>query len=88
MNQLVVEHAFRIPNHNSGYSTDQPLYICLFVIFIMLNIQTVTVHMSEEDMDNFVFAVMPKKTAAKMQKELQDLVRNSRLLFSNTSYKV
>ncbi|KAM7448211.1 Coiled-coil domain-containing protein 47 [Porites harrisoni] len=34
---------------------------------------TVTVHMTEEEMDNFVFAVLPKKTAAKMQKELQDL---------------
>lgn len=31
--------------------------------------------MSEEEMDNFVFAVMPKKTANKMQRELQDLVR-------------
>lgn len=30
--------------------------------------------MSEEEMDSFVFAVMPKKTANKMQKELQDLV--------------
>ena len=27
-------------------------------------------------MDNFVFAVLPKKTATKMQKELQDLVDN------------
>ena len=31
--------------------------------------------MTEEEMDNFVFAVLPKKTAAKMQKELQDLVK-------------
>lgn len=36
--------------------------------------QTVTVHMTDEEMENFVFAVLPKKTAAKMQKELQDLV--------------
>ncbi|XP_068716118.1 PAT complex subunit CCDC47-like [Montipora foliosa] len=34
---------------------------------------TVTVHMTEEEMDNFVFAVLPKKTATKMQKELPDL---------------
>lgn len=34
---------------------------------------TVTVHMTDEEMDNFVLAVLPKKTAAKMQKELQDL---------------
>lgn len=32
--------------------------------------------MTEEEMDNFVFAVLPKKTATKMQKELQDLVDN------------
>lgn len=32
--------------------------------------------MTDEEMDNFVFAVLPKKTAAKMQKELQDLVNN------------
>jgi len=32
--------------------------------------------MTEEEMDNFVFAVLPKKTANKMQKELQDLVDN------------
>jgi hypothetical protein len=31
--------------------------------------------MTEEEMDNFVFAVVPKKTATKMQKELLDLVR-------------
>lgn len=31
--------------------------------------------MTDEEMDNFVLAVLPKKTAAKMQKELQDLVR-------------
>ena len=37
--------------------------------------QTVTVHMSEEEMDNFVFAIVPKKTVTKYQKELQDLVR-------------
>lgn len=30
--------------------------------------------MTDEEMENFVFAVLPKKTAAKMQKELQDLV--------------
>ena len=33
-------------------------------------------------MDNFVFAVLPKKTAAKMQKELQDLVKK-RIIFCN-----
>lgn len=44
---------------------------------VTLNVfQTVTVHMTEEEMDNFVFAVLPKKTATKMQKELQDLVDN------------
>ena len=32
--------------------------------------------MTDEEMDNFVLAVLPKKTAAKMQKELQDLVNN------------
>lgn len=31
--------------------------------------------MSDEDMDNFVFAIYPKRTAGRMQKELQDLVR-------------
>ena len=31
--------------------------------------------MSEEEMDNFVFAIVPKKTVNKYQKELQDLVR-------------
>ena len=36
--------------------------------------------MTEEEMDNFVFAVLPKKTATKMQKELQDLVDNLLLL--------
>ena len=30
--------------------------------------------MSDEDMDNFVFAIYPKRTAGKMQKELEDLV--------------
>ena len=30
--------------------------------------------MSDEDMDNFVFAIYPKRTAGKMQKEFQDLV--------------
>ncbi|XP_032241135.1 PAT complex subunit CCDC47 isoform X2 [Nematostella vectensis] len=34
---------------------------------------TVTVHMTDEEMDNFVFAIVPKKTVSKMQKELQDL---------------
>eukprot|EP00111_Clytia_hemisphaerica_P021047 TCONS_00062052-protein len=33
----------------------------------------VTVYMDDEDMDNFVFALLPKKQAAKYQKELQDL---------------
>ena len=33
-------------------------------------------------MDNFVFAVLPKKTAAKMQKELQDLVKKG-IIFCN-----
>ena len=37
--------------------------------------------MTEEEMDNFVFAVLPKKTAAKMQKELQDLVKKKGLFF-------
>lgn len=46
--------------------------------------QTVTVHMTDEEMDNFVFAVLPKKTATKMQKELQDLVENLRLWKTNT----
>ncbi|CAB4011539.1 coiled-coil domain-containing 47-like, partial [Paramuricea clavata] len=32
-----------------------------------------TVYMSDEDMDNFVFAIYPKRTAGRMQKELQDL---------------
>ena len=42
---------------------------------IVFTPQTVTVHMSEEEMDNFVFAIVPKKTVTKYQKELQDLVR-------------
>jgi len=33
----------------------------------------ITVYMDEEDMDNFVFALLPKKQASKYQKELQDL---------------
>ena len=37
--------------------------------------------MTEEEMDNFVFAVLPKKTAAKMQKELQDLVKKEGSFF-------
>ena len=43
-------------------------------MFVNYFFQTITVHMTDEEMDNFVFAVLPKKTAAKMQKELQDLV--------------
>ena len=35
----------------------------------------ITVYMDEEDMDNFVFALLPRKHASKYQKELQDLVR-------------
>ena len=35
--------------------------------------------MTDEEMDNFVLAVLPKKTAAKMQKELQDLVKKKEL---------
>ncbi|XP_031568494.1 coiled-coil domain-containing protein 47-like isoform X2 [Actinia tenebrosa] len=34
---------------------------------------TITVHMTDEEMDNFVLAVVPKKMATKMQKELLDL---------------
>ena len=30
--------------------------------------------MDDEDMDSFVFGVFPKRTAPKVQKELQDLV--------------
>lgn len=30
--------------------------------------------MTDEEMDNFVLGVVPKKTATKMQKELLDLV--------------
>lgn len=30
--------------------------------------------MTDDEMDNFVLAILPKKTATKMQKELQDLV--------------
>lgn len=52
------------------------LYLYNFEYFF----QTVTVHMTEEEMENFVFAVLPKKTAAKMQKELQDLVNNLLLI--------
>jgi len=37
----------------------------------------VTVYMDDEDMDNFVFALLPKKQASKYQKELQDLVGSS-----------
>jgi len=33
----------------------------------------VTVYMDDEDMDNFVFALLPRKQASKYQKELQDL---------------
>ncbi|RDD42671.1 Coiled-coil domain-containing protein 47 [Trichoplax sp. H2] len=33
----------------------------------------ITVEMLEEDMDSFVFAVVPKKNVAKLQKDLQDL---------------
>jgi hypothetical protein len=33
----------------------------------------ITIYMDDEDMDNFVFGVMPKKTASKWQKDLQDL---------------
>lgn len=33
----------------------------------------ITIYMDDEDMDNFVFALLPKKTAAKCQKDLQDL---------------
>ena len=35
----------------------------------------ITVYMDEDDMDSFVFALLPKKHASKYQKELQDLVR-------------
>ena len=37
----------------------------------------ITVYMDEEDMDNFVFALLPRKHASKYQKELQDLVSHS-----------
>lgn len=33
--------------------------------------------MTDEDMDSFVFAVVPRKNASKMQKDLQDLVNIS-----------
>lgn len=33
----------------------------------------ITVYMDDEDMDNFVFALLPRKQATKYQKELQDL---------------
>ena len=36
-------------------------------------------------MDNFVFAVLPKKTAAKMQKELQDLVKKGSFFCNRSS---
>ena len=35
----------------------------------------ITVYMDDEDMDNFVFALLSRKHASKYQKELQDLVR-------------
>jgi hypothetical protein len=38
--------------------------------------------MNDEDMDNFVFAIYPKRTAGRMQKELQDLVCGARLFLS------
>lgn len=41
----------------------------------------VTAYMDEEDMDNFVFALLPRKQASKYQKELQDLVNICLLLF-------
>lgn len=33
----------------------------------------ITIYMDDKDMDNFVFALLPKKQASKYQKELQDL---------------
>lgn len=49
--------------------------------------------MSDEDMDNFVFAIYPKRTAAKMQKELEDIVRDIQklklqLLWDNLSFGI
>ena len=43
----------------------------------------VTVYMDDEDMDNFVFALLPKKQASKYQKELQDLVSTLSNVFQN-----
>ena len=40
----------------------------------------ITVYM-DEDMDNFVFALLPRKQASKYQKELQDLVKIFHLFF-------
>jgi hypothetical protein len=43
--------------------------------------------MNDEDMDNFVFAIYPKRTAGRMQKELQDLVCGlARLLMSSSLF--
>lgn len=38
-----------------------------------------TVTLGEEDMDMFVFAVGTRKAMARMQKEMQDLVREAEL---------
>ncbi|EDV27254.1 uncharacterized protein TRIADDRAFT_55006 [Trichoplax adhaerens] len=40
---------------------------------MLVQIKVITVEMLEEDMDSFVFAVVPKKNVAKLQKDLQDL---------------
>lgn len=48
--------------------------------FLDILCKVATVYMSDEDMDNFVFAIYPKRTAGKMQKELQDLVCDLLLL--------
>lgn len=44
-----------------------------------LCLQQIKVTLNEDDMDTFVFAVGTKKVMAKLQKEMQDLVKEKKL---------
>lgn len=62
-----------------------------FLLFWVLNttiicgihFQQVKVTLNDEDMDTFVFAVGTKKAMARMQKEMQDLVKYYYNFFSS-----
>lgn len=55
-------------------------WLIFFFLFLTFS-QQIKVTLNDEDMDTFVFAVGNRKAMARMQKELQDLVRTHFLSF-------